>query len=133
MPKKKYWIAFGEHPLFTRDDNHVCYVFPGGQPGSNGTSLLSKYMEADDLESARAKLHAYIDERLDHEIHMCSMEGRIQGERDALTEAMANTEEVADSQVTSLSIGAPVNHKKKQAPKDSLLRMEDILGSDKAI
>ena len=120
MAKYKYWLALGEHSLFTRDDNHVCYVFPAGQPGSNGTTLLSKFIEAEDIEDARKKLHAHIDERIDHELHMQKLEAP----RPAPAPRKYERSTV-DMDIESLSIGESTPQGKPM--KEGLLDLNDLL------
>ena len=128
MANRKYWIALGEHPMFTRDDNHIFYAFPAGQPGSGGTPLQAKFVDAIGLEEARARLHAFIDERLDHEIHMAKLEKEAD-KISAKREKFKASTPVADSDVNSLSIGGFVNEDPKAAKSNTagLLDLETLL------
>lgn len=128
MAKKKYWIALGEHAMFTRDDHYVMQVFFTGQANTAGAGLFPKFVDADSLEDARAKLHAFIDERIDHELHMAVVEkgaDKIKAKRDAYKASDPRP----DSEVDSLSIGGFVNAdpKIKKSENDGFLDLETLL------
>lgn len=128
MPKLKYWVALGEHGAFTKDDHYIFQVFYSGQSGDKGAGLVPLFVEADDLEEARKKLHEFIDKRIDHAIHSSGLEvigKEIRKKRDAIKAAPT----IPDGDIQSLSIGLAVNIDPKAAKSDTegLLNLEDLL------
>lgn len=108
MSKPKYWIALGGHEAFTRDDHYIFQTFLTGQTNGKGYHLSPKFIEAEDLEDARSKLHAFIDERINQALNVAELgeEGkRIEKKRAAIKAAPT----IPDSDIESLSIGVPVN------------------------
>jgi hypothetical protein len=128
MPKLKYWMALGEHGAFTRDDHYIFQVFFTGQPGDKAAGLMPKYIEADDLEEARRKMHAFVDERIDHVIHMAKLD-KIGDEKKKRVAAVKAAPTIPDSDIQSLSIGVPVNADPKAIKSDTegLLNLEELL------
>ena len=74
----KFWIAMGEDPAYNRDNHHLFHVFLDGQPGFSGHPLQHKFISAVDLNEARMKLHAYVDEFANHMVHMNSLEKAVE-------------------------------------------------------
>lgn len=126
--KKKYWIALGESSMFTRDDHYVFNVFYTGQPGTSGASLFPKFVEANSLQEVREKLHAFIDERLDHEIHMHGLEQFIEKKKQK-ADSFKSSEKVPDSEINQLSIGDFVGEKPttRKSDTEGILNLEDLL------
>lgn len=126
--KKKYWVGMAEHGLFTKNDNHLLFVHPWGQVGNKGVPLESHFVEADDIESAREKLHAFIDERLDHEIHMAGLEKAVAKNEEKRAKYKAS-EPIPDEDVSQLSIGEFVNENPKagRSETDGVMNLEDLL------
>jgi hypothetical protein len=106
--KKKYWIAIGEHSNFTKDDHHIFWVFHSDQPNGKGYPLDPKFVEADELESARKAMHAFVDEKVDHVIHMANINRKaneyIGAQKKAIIDDIAKS-----SDSMSLSISGPRN------------------------
>jgi hypothetical protein len=125
---KKYWVALGEHSAFTKNDRYVLQILYSGQSGSAGYGLLPKFVEADDLESARRQLHAFIDERIDHELHMIKVE-HIANKIHIKRENFKSKPKIADNKVDSISIGGFVNEDPKAASSstEGLLNLDDLL------
>ena len=90
--------------------------------------MLPKFVEAGDIEDARQKLHAFIDERLDHELHMIGIE-KVVEKTQQKREAYKAAPKVADSDITQLTIGEFVNEdpKAKGNDTDGLLDLESLL------
>jgi hypothetical protein len=121
---KKYWIAIGEHGSFTKNDHYIFQVFFTGQSNGKGYGLMPRFIEAESLEVARAQLHAFVDERIDHEFHMLHVDKgaqKIKEKRDAFKARPP----VKDSDIDSLSIGGFVGDKPK--PKDEHGGTEGLL------
>lgn len=127
MDKSKYWIAIGGHPHFTRDDNHIMYVYPWGHVGS-GQPLMSKFFEADDIESVRDKLHAFVDEHINHEIHMRGLVKKVD-ENKVKREQFKSSRVIPDEDINQLTIGEFVGDNPKAARSDTegVLNLEDLL------
>ena len=127
--KKKYWIAVGEHPMFTRDDHHVLQVFLTGQPNERASCLLPKFVDAESLEDARIKMHAFIDERIDHEKHMVKIDV-LSIAKEKIREKIRQIPMVADTDVNQLTIGGLVNEdvKAPRSKTDGLINLDDLLG-----
>lgn len=113
---KKFWIALSENPFFTKDDHYIFYVFYGNQGNGKGYPLLPKFIESEDIEDARRKLHAFVDERIDHELHMEKMDaaGRV-----------ADAKKVSDEGIDSLTISGPQSGPTFKASEDLL----DLFGT----
>ena len=128
MAAKKYWVALGEHAAFTEHDRYVLQILYSTQSGGSGRSLTPKFIEADDFESARIKLHAFIDEHINHELHMLGLEAAA-AKSQQKREAFKAGPKIEDSEVTSISIGEFVNDgAKKNAPiSAALLNLEELL------
>lgn len=128
MAKLKYWMALGEHGAFTRDDHYIFQVFFAGQSGDKGAGLLPKFIEAEDLADARKKMHAFVDERIDHALHMLELD-RYRAEKDKRVAAVKATQTIPDSDIQSLSIGVPINidPKSVKSGTEGLLNLEDLL------
>jgi hypothetical protein len=127
MANKKYWVAIGEHALFTKDDNHMMYVYPWGQPGA-GSPLHSKFVDAGSVEDARRMIHAFIDERLDHELHMVKLD-RVIEKKQEKREAFKASPVISDADINQLTIGEFVGTKTKEPRSDTegVLNLEDLL------
>jgi hypothetical protein len=125
---KKYWVAIGEHPMFTKNDNHIFYVFPSGQVGTSGTPLMSHFVSADSLEAARSQIHAFVDERINHELHMLEMD-KITSKNTEKREKYKASNPIPDSDVNQLSIGEFVNENPKAARSDTegIMNLDDLL------
>jgi hypothetical protein len=127
MARKKYWVALGEHSAFTRDDHYLFQVFFTGQKNGSSYGLHPRFMEADDLESARAKLHAFVDERINHEIHMMKLDAASARVNEKREEVRARPR-VEDGDVNQLSIGGAVNELPgPRSETEGLLNLEDLL------
>lgn len=84
MPRFNFCIAVGETP--------------------NLLAHTSKIISGDNMEIIRCKMHAFVDERMNHAGHMAELEARCQA-KVAMREHFLGNVPVSDSQVTSLSIG----------------------------
>lgn len=128
MAKLKYWVALGEHPSFSRDDHYVMQVFFNGQPNTASAGLFPLYVEAESLEAARSKLHAFIDERINHEIHMRGIDKKIEIKQ-AKRDAFAAQPVIADSDINQLTIGEFVGAKivEPRSDTEGVLNLEDLL------
>lgn len=104
----KLWISIGETPSMS--------------------ACTTKEIHGENIELVRAKMHAFVDERLEHAIHMESVAAaaaELQAKRD---EFRKNSAQVDDS-ITSLTIGKFVGTKpvQRRSTTEGTLNLGDIV------
>ena len=125
--EKKYWMALMEHGAFTRDDHYIFRVFFTGQKNGSGATLKGSFIEAEDYEESRKKLHKLVDEYIDHKIHGLEIEKFIVEDKKK-KEAYRASPKVSDSSINELTIGEFVDKApKKKGDDNGLLDLEGLV------
>jgi hypothetical protein len=128
MGKLKYWLGLSENSQFTAEDNYIFRVFYKGQSGGAGYPLVPKFFETDDIEAARKEMHAFVDERCDHYIHMKGLVKSCE-EREKVDEVLRKIEPKPDWEIDSISIDGIVGDPRKPSSDmdQGLLDLGDLL------
>jgi hypothetical protein len=94
----RFWIAFGESPIFNKKDRTMFYVVPAD--GNREMKLeRESFVEAETLDDARRLLIAEVEKWYSHHVHMADLDEV--GKKRAATAA---AEAKSASSTTSLTI-----------------------------
>jgi hypothetical protein len=93
-----------------------------GESLSDLSDCTSKVMSDDNMEVVRCRMHAFVDERINHAMHMAELVAACEAKK-AMRERFLRSVPISDSQVTSLSVGQYVG----VPPKEEKSLNEDLL------
>lgn len=122
--KLKFWLAFGESPIFSKKDRTMFYVVPAD--GNTEMRLGHQgFVEAENIEDARRDMIALVEKWYQHELHMDKLEAGIQ-----VRTERRSIDSKLDAQTTSLTIGSSEPVEKPASNENGILDLLDFM--DKA-